>query len=401
MAKKKPIKKIFENMPVESTETDIAKAQPVQPDQQDETNASDPRAQKETAETSPGEEQSSGGPATAADETASSAEDLLEDVRQSLIEEEADKTQKESKWWRRIGKKAKKVEPEEPPLNAETDLSATPAVVSSVDFQEQKQEPEEEIDQIEDLIEMLKAESEAATVESTSTPEVQAPSEPEPQAEFEKLKEQAFRPRTPEDEPESDVRSVALEDGEEVFVEVQSQVPNPMEERLSAVENVFRPYRRYIYTAVALLGVGVVVVASLIIFRVVQQSRPQPTAQVSNLPYPTLVSLPGGWSFQLGRGSVQNGTWDPQGAEWLEGTEVCRWVALPWSRQLEAVIRTLNPNDPIELVMSNNDKLIYGVYSVRQLSPEEMQELDSNSPCLLLILTQSDSDERWVLTALP
>jgi hypothetical protein len=145
----------------------------------------------------------------------------------------------------------------------------------------------------------------------------------------------------------------------------------------------------------------VVAIVSLIMFNVYQQTRPQPTQQVSNLPYPTSVNLPGGWSFQLGRGAIQAGKWEPQGAEWLEGTEVCRWVALPWSTQLEAVIRTLNPKDPIELVMSNNDKLIYEVYSVRKLTPADMQELDSNSPCLLLILTQPDSEERWVLTALP
>jgi len=65
------------------------------------------------------------------------------------------------------------------------------------------------------------------------------------------------------------------------------------------------------------------------------------------------------------------------------------------------VVRTLNPKDPIDLVMSNNDKFVYQVYSVRQLTPEEMQKLDSNSPCLLLILTQPDAEKRWVLTALP
>ena len=143
------------------------------------------------------------------------------------------------------------------------------------------------------------------------------------------------------------------------------------------------------------------VVAALIIFRVYQQSRPQPVQEVSNLPFPASVSLPGGWSFKLGKGALQNGKWEPKGAEWLQGTEVCRWVALPWSRQLEAVVRTLNPKDPIDLVMSNNDKFVYQVYSVRQLTPEEMQKLDSNSPCLLLILTQPDAEKRWVLTALP
>ena len=85
----------------------------------------------------------------------------------------------------------------------------------------------------------------------------------------------------------------------------------------------------------------------------------------------------------------------------MQGTEVCRWVALPYSRQVEAVLRTLNPDDPIDLGMSNNDNLTYKVYSIKQMSPQEMQELDSNSPCLLVVLAEPDAEERWVLTALP
>jgi hypothetical protein len=98
---------------------------------------------------------------------------------------------------------------------------------------------------------------------------------------------------------------------------------------------------------------------------------------------------------------LQNGKWNPRGPEWLEGTEVCRWVAIPWSRQLEAVIRTLTQEDKIELGMSNSDRVVYDVYSITQMSIEEMQELDSNSPCLLLVLAQADSDKRWVVTAIP
>ena len=113
------------------------------------------------------------------------------------------------------------------------------------------------------------------------------------------------------------------------------------------------------------------------------------------------LSLPGGLSFSLGKGALKDGEWNPQGPEWLEGTEVCRWVAIPWSTQLEAVIRTLNPDDPIELVMSNNDRLTYKVYSVQQLSNEELQNLPSDSPCLLLVLAKADTETCWVLTALP
>lgn len=380
-----------------SDETRVEDVESVSADPQSAASLAEPNPQEEGMELPDAREQSSESPVAAhADE--SSADDLLEDVRQSLIEEEADQQQKESKWWRRIGRK-KRVEPEESSTNAEIDLPIMPTSIDTVEGQEKVQVPEQDSDQLDDLIEMLKTEE--AAVESTAAPEVEAASEPEPEIDLEKLKEQAFRPRTPEDEPESDVRSVALEDGEEVFVEVESKVPDPLEERLGAFENALKPYRWYINIALALFGVVVVAVVSLLMFNIYQQTRPQPTQPVSNLPYPTSVSLPGGWSFTLGRGTTQAGKWEPQGAEWLEGTEICRWVALPWSRQLEAVIRTLNPKDPIELVMSNNDKLTYEVYSVRQLNPSQMQELDFNSPCLLLILVQPDAEERWVLTALP
>ncbi len=113
-------------------------------------------------------------------------------------------------------------------------------------------------------------------------------------------------------------------------------------------------------------------VAIFLIYNAYQRSvvQAKPTPMPSDLPYPTTVGLPGGWQFNLGRGALtSDGSWNPAGAEWLQGTEVCRWVALPWSRQLEAVVRTLNPDDPIELGMSNNDRLTYNVYSVQADEP--------------------------------
>jgi hypothetical protein len=453
MSKKKRIKKIFENAPIESADVNNKSTDSVPADAQSEETSSDTNPQEEVIEISIENEEVSRedspvssepnteitepvptnvqNEATPSDESLqevmeasadreespsedslnsedaeeeNSNEDLLDDVRRSLIEEEGDKGQKESKWWRRIGRKRKSAEPEKPSMPVEIDLPPVPASTALEAEQPLKDETEADVDQIDDLIDMLKAETEEVTVESTAAPEVETPAEPEPEIDFDELKKQAFRPRAEgEEEPEhfTDVRSVALEGGEEVLVEVETKPTDPMQDRISAFENALRPYRQYIYIALAFLGVAVAVVASLIIFNVYQRSRPASVAPVSNLPYPASVSLPGGWSFKLGRGTVQNGKWDPQGAEWLEGTEVCRWVALPWSRQLEAVVRTLNPKDPIELVMSNNDKFVYQVYSVRQLSPEEMQQLDSNSPCLLLILTQPDVEKRWVLTALP
>jgi hypothetical protein len=183
---------------------------------------------------------------------------------------------------------------------------------------------------------------------------------------------------------------------------VEAKPQDPLDERLKSIENALTPYRSYIYFAMAFLGIVMAVIAITIIYNIYQQNRPEPVAvATSTLPFPTAVNLPGGWSFNLGKGSLADGQWKPKGAEWLQGTEVCRWVSLPWSRQLEAVVRTLNPDDPIELQMSNSDKLIYKVYSIQQMSPEELQQLDNNTPCLLIMLTQNDAETRWVLTALP
>ena len=333
-------------------------------------------------------------------------EDLLADVRQSLIEEESLEKEKPAPWWRKIGKGRKKDKVAKPaePVSEEIKSPVAEVSVAAIEEQQDSKESEEYLEKIDELIDMLEPATEEEALVTRVAEEVPAPLEIVHKVDIDELKKQAFRPRETGEEADnfSEVRAVALEGDEEVFVEVESKVEDPLEERLKAFENAIKPYRRQINIAFAVLGAVMAVIAGLLLYNVYQQLTPkEPPAVVSNLPYPTSVSLPGGWSFNLGKGALQDGKWNPKGAEWLEGTEVCRWVALPWSRQLEAVIRTLNPDDPIELVMSNNDRFVYKVYSVRQLTSEEMLDLDSNTPCLLLVLAEADTDSRWVLTALP
>ena len=351
----------------------------------------------------PSDSSPAGGQTPLATENASS-EDMLDDVRRSLIEEdETERNKKESKWWRRIGRKEKSAEPEGSLPIAEIDLPPTSSQTDLAEDQRPVIEPEEYVTEIDDLIDMLETEYEQTPAETFSlAAATEHPPEPEPEIDFEQLKEQSFRSRRSDElESESDVRSITLEGGEEVFVEVEAPTADPFDDRLKSLENALKPYRTYIYLTFAFLGVVMAVMAFFLLYNAYQKSRPQPVKEVSNLPYPVAVSLPGGWSFNLDRGTLQNGEWEPSGAEWLEGTEVCRWVSLPCSRQLEAVLRTLNQQDRIELVMSNNDKLNYGVYSVYEMTPQEIHNLDANSPCLLLILTEADSEKRWVLTAHP
>ena len=346
----------------------------------------------------------------AADDTAESPspDDLLEDVRRALIEdEEAQESQKQSKWWKRIGIGGSKQEApvEESQVVEEIDLPTrdeTSATREELKEELGSKESEEYLDEIDELIELLDEDTAPVTAKP---PKVEvAPAEPEKPVDIVQLKKQAFQSTADSAGAEtlSEVRSIALEGDEEVFVEVESKTADPLEERVKAVENAFKPYRRYIFFAIAFLGIVAAGIALAITVSAIQRMRPAPTAvPVSDLPYPTSVSLPGGWAFNLGRGRLTDGTWNPQGAEWLEGTEVCRWVSLPWSRQLEAVVRTLNADDQIELVMSNSDRLVYEVDSIRQMGPEEMQTLDTNTPCLLIMLTGDESEKHWVLTALP
>ena len=336
-------------------------------------------------------------------ESDESPDDILEDVRRSLIEEEqAHEKEEQPKWWKRIGKGSRKKAAEETPQVVEEINLPKLDLADSVAESKQEAESEDYADQIDDLIDLLDTEEVADNKLSVAD---EKPVEPEKVVDFEELKKQAFQPRPSTDQEEnlSEVRSIALGGDEEVFVEVQSTHQDPLEERLSAVENAFKPYRRYINFGLAFLGLLMAVVAGMVLFNIYKQSVAPPVTEavVSNVPFPASVSLPGGWTFKLGKGSLVDGNWNPKGAEWLQGTEVCRWVSLPWSRQLEAVVRTLNPEDPIQLGMSNNDMLTYKVYSIEQMSPAEMQKLDSNRPCLLLVLAEPGAEKRWVLTALP
>ena len=331
-----------------------------------------------------------------------SADDLLDDVRRSLIEDATHTDEKQSKWWKRIGKGSRK-EKTEVAKNEPIEEAKIPVAPVTETIVEKTDTLDSDVDPIDELIEMLESETKP-DVEKAPPANVQAVApEPEKIIDVEELKKHAFAHRENEkNEDLSEVRSIALAGEDEVFVEVESTRQDPLDERLKAIENALKPYRSFINLTIAFLGIVMAVIASVFLYNFYKASLPaKPAEEVSNLPYPTSVSLPGGWSFNLGKGSLVDGQWNPRGAEWLEGTEVCRWVALPWNRQLEAVLRTLNPNDPIELTMSNQDKLVYEVYSVRQMSPEEMQKLDSNSPCLLIVLAEADSEKRWVLTALP
>lgn len=146
----------------------------------------------------------------------------------------------------------------------------------------------------------------------------------------------------------------------------------------------------------------IVLIFSSFFFRsglVVVGAPEAPTIAASpiDMPYPIRVTLPGGWFFDLKPGTLQDGVWSNQGPEWLQGTEITRWIALPWSKQLEAVVISLAPTDQIEVLMSNQDRLNYRVETVLEVPVDKVSELNLNTPSLLLILSKKDTEARVVV----
>lgn len=332
-----------------------------------------------------------------------SSDILLDDVRRSLIEENAKiEEEKKPSFWQRIGVGPwKRKKPDEPDTTVEVpEYSDAAFDESAIEQSEDAGEP------IDELIEMLETDEEKTS--SELVPVGAHVEQEEPEVEVEKvdvkeLKKRAFQSK-PEDKDESfsDVRAVALEDGEEVFVEVEVKTEDTVEDRLKSFENALRPYRRYINFGIAFIGIVVIIITSALLYDTYRRSLPpEPIQEAEALPYPVVLNLPGGLSFNLGRGILDNGRWDPRRPEWLEGTEICRWVAVPYSRQLEAVVRTLTRDDKLELVMSNSDEWTYDVFSITQMSIEDMQKASENSSCLLLVLADVNTDTRWVVTAYP
>lgn len=196
------------------------------------------------------------------------------------------------------------------------------------------------------------------------------------------------------------IRKVALEDYDSSSVQSEGAPVLSWRQKFRMVYRGLKPLDKFlIFGAIflmlsgGLVGLGLVAINAL-----VPEGTPVPTEE---LPFPVGLTLPGGWEFQLTKGRLENDLWLPGGPEWLEGTELCRWVALPWSLQLEAVVRTLKSNDPIELTMSNADQLKYRVQSIQKVPVDQIDSLAGKNICLLLILVDKDSDTRWVVTAIP
>ena len=346
-----------------------------------------------------------------------SREDLLAEVRQSLFEEDKEIEDEPGLFGRIKGIFSKpKPKVEEVPILPVRDPDAEVELLEEVEEEpvlEPKPRKKGRTSKKEEAaIQEFFADLEAlASVEPEPEPEALEVEADQPQAEPEVLPPAPRLPKKSDDKDEIDfekVRDMALEEYDETVIEPEYVAQKPLQEEVRETIREARTWEKILIGAAVVLTVAVLLFSGIfLITNTITESIPTPTAVVtpdlSEWTYPTRITLPGGWKFDLGQGQVYNGVWTPQGAEWLIGTEISRWVALPWSVQLEAVLRTLKSDDLIEVMMSNFDVLPYGAHSIEQLSMEQILALDARKPSLVVVLYNSEGAEGlyWVVTALP
>jgi len=210
-----------------------------------------------------------------------------------------------------------------------------------------------------------------------------------------------------EEEPVAD----AILEPEPSVEEIRTIVMEDYEESADDARVRAKPTARWLRTVLlVLIGVGLVVLIGILSMPTIMQwlqPPPPPVAAVQpptaipmeGMPYPTGIRMTGGWFFYLQPSTIEDGRWVPTTSEWLDGSELRRVVALPWTRQLEAVVQSLVVGDTIELHMSNGDILTFLVEETSQVDRSDVSILTSNQPSLALVLYKEEEDMRWVVIA--
>src|SRR5690349_18699299 len=159
-SKKNGSKNIFDNMPVEpehmpdensAGKDDKAPVQQNSPDEEPAAPTADSKIDQQPKPETPD----------------TSKDDILEDVRRSLIEEEATKEEEgQQKWWKRIGRKSRRNTGSlETPKPVEEINLPRLDVQQTVEESTPEAESKEEVDELDDLIGMLAAEQPASDKE--------------------------------------------------------------------------------------------------------------------------------------------------------------------------------------------------------------------------------------------
>lgn len=105
-----------------------------------------------------------------------------------------------------------------------------------------------------------------------------------------------------------------------------------------------------------------------------------------------------GFAYILTTGAVNNGLWQPRGAEWLQGTTLRRVIAVPYDEALLTALFALSAQEPIRLRLRSGEVVPYQLTEVARVGQMEIDILTAPTPSIAIVLYGEEAaDTRWVV----
>lgn len=105
----------------------------------------------------------------------------------------------------------------------------------------------------------------------------------------------------------------------------------------------------------------------------------------------------GGVAFELTRSKLEDGEWHPVLAEWLDGSELRRVVAVPFSQEVGQAVARLKYSDILRLRLGSSEVVEYRLVDILRLKRHQIEVLSSQSPSMAIVLHSERASERYVL----
>ena len=106
-----------------------------------------------------------------------------------------------------------------------------------------------------------------------------------------------------------------------------------------------------------------------------------------------------GYSYILATGTVQNGIWEPAGAEWLDGTTLRRVIAIPYEREVANSLSALRSGTVLQLRLRSGEIVKYRVTEIERQQRQQIEVLAAREPSLVVLLAGEPGPERWAIIA--
>ncbi len=94
-----------------------------------------------------------------------------------------------------------------------------------------------------------------------------------------------------------------------------------------------------------------------------------------------------GLSYVLGTGQIKNGIWQPQAAEWLNGSDLRRVIAIPYDHQTVNTLTNIPPGTVAKLRLRSGEVVKYKIAETYRVQRQQIEILAEKKPSVAIILS--------------